>query len=105
MGEVKFWALTWEGKIIKNVGCIEFFEDGTIIVNEEIPVKKLIQKKKFKEIKMSNLDYPISVLTAERDNIHGLPKNRADKLQRAIDILNYQKKIDKKVQRYFRQKK
>ncbi len=52
---------------------------------------------------MSNLDYPISVLTAERDNVHGLPKSRADKLQRAIDILNYQKEIDEKVKRYFRQ--
>jgi len=52
---------------------------------------------------MSDLDYPISVLTEERDNIHGLPKNRADKLQRAIDILNYQKEIDEKVKGYMRQ--
>ena len=52
---------------------------------------------------MSDLDYPISVLTEERDNIHGLPKNRADKLQRAIDILNYQKEIDEKVKKYMRQ--
>lgn len=36
---------------------------------------------------MSDLDYPISVLTEERDNIHGLSKNRVDKLNRAIDIL------------------
>ena len=41
--EVKFRALTLEGKIITNIGCIEFFEDGSIIVNEEIPVKKLLQ--------------------------------------------------------------
>ena len=52
---------------------------------------------------MSNLDYPISVLTAERDNIHGLPKNRADKLQRAIDILNDQKGRDEKIKKYMRQ--
>ena len=48
---------------------------------------------------MSNLDYPISVLTEKRDNIHGLPKNRADKLQRAIDILNDQKERDEKIKR------
>jgi len=52
---------------------------------------------------MSNLDYPISVLTAERDNIHRLPKNRVEQLDRAIEILNYQKEIDKKVKRYIRQ--
>jgi len=52
---------------------------------------------------MSNLDYPISVLTEERDNIHGLPKNRADKLQRAIDILNDQKERDEKIKKYMRQ--
>lgn len=43
MKEVKFRALTCEGKIIKNIGSIEFFEDGSVIVNEEIPVKKLLQ--------------------------------------------------------------
>ena len=53
---------------------------------------------------MSNLDYPISVLTAERDNIHGLPKNRADKLQRAIDILNDQKGRDENDEREIKQK-
>ncbi len=43
MREIKFRAITREGKIIKNVGKIEFFEDGSIIVNDEIPVEKLIQ--------------------------------------------------------------
>lgn len=43
---------------------------------------------------MSNLNFPISVLTEERDNIHGLPKSRADKLNRAIDILNEEKRKD-----------
>ena len=51
---------------------------------------------------MSNLDYPISVLTEERDNIYGLPKSRADKLQRAIDILNDQKERDEKIKRLMR---
>jgi len=36
---------------------------------------------------MSNLDYPISVLEAERYNIYGLPKNRAEQLNEAIRIL------------------
>jgi len=53
---------------------------------------------------MSNLDYPISVLTAERDNIHGLPKKRAEQLQRAIDILNDQKGRDENDERYIKQK-
>ena len=52
---------------------------------------------------MSDLDYPISVLTEERDNIHGLPKSRADKLQRAIDILNDQKGRDENDERDIRQ--
>ncbi|MBA7547323.1 hypothetical protein ES705_39737 [subsurface metagenome] len=43
---------------------------------------------------MSNLDYPISVLTAERDNIHGLPKNQAAQLNKAIDILIAEKMKD-----------
>jgi len=43
MREIKFRAVTREGKIIKDVGCIKFFEDGSIIVNGEIPVEKLIQ--------------------------------------------------------------
>ncbi len=43
MREIKFRALTYEDNIISNVGIIEFFEDGTIIVNEEIPVKQLMQ--------------------------------------------------------------
>ena len=41
MREIKFEAVTREGKIIKNIGAIEFFNDGTIIVNDEIPVKEL----------------------------------------------------------------
>lgn len=41
--EIKFKALTHEGNIIKDIGSIEFFKDGTIIVNENIPVKQLIQ--------------------------------------------------------------
>lgn len=40
--EIKFKALTLENKLIE-VGKIEFFVDGQIIVNDEIPVKKLIQ--------------------------------------------------------------
>lgn len=43
MREIKFRALTIEGKVIKDVGKIEFFEDGSIIINDEIPVEKLIQ--------------------------------------------------------------
>jgi len=53
---------------------------------------------------MSNLNYPISVLTEERDNIHGLPKNRANKLQKAIDILNDQKGRDENDERELKQK-
>jgi len=51
---------------------------------------------------MSNLDYPISILVAERDNIHGLPKNQVDKINRAIDILNDQKERDEKIKRLMR---
>lgn len=43
MREIKFRALTEEGNIIEDVGSIEFLTDGTIIVNNEIPVKQLIQ--------------------------------------------------------------
>lgn len=43
MREIKFRAITKEGKIIKNVGKIEFFEDDTIIVNDEIPIEQLVQ--------------------------------------------------------------
>lgn len=43
---------------------------------------------------MSNLDYPISILIAERDNIHGLNKNQVDKINRAIDILTEVKRKD-----------
>jgi len=43
---------------------------------------------------ISFLDYPISVLTEERDNIHGLPKNRVDKLNKGIEILNEVKRKD-----------
>lgn len=44
MREIKFRALTQEGKIIQfyEIGKIEFFTDGTIIINDEIPIKKLI---------------------------------------------------------------
>jgi len=53
---------------------------------------------------MSNLDYPISVLTEERDNIHGLPKNRAEQLNEAIDILIEKKKEDEIRERERREK-
>ncbi len=43
MLDIKFRALTYENVLIKNVGNIEFFTDGTIIVNGEVPVKELIQ--------------------------------------------------------------
>ena len=46
---------------------------------------KAAVKKKGK--KTSSLDYPISVLTEERDSIHGLPLRKADQLQKAINIL------------------
>jgi len=48
---------------------------------------------------MSSLDYPISVLTEERDNIHGLQKNRVNQLDRAIEILNDQKGRDENDER------
>lgn len=41
--EIKFRAITREGKIIENIGSIEFFEDGTFLINEEIPSKQLIE--------------------------------------------------------------
>lgn len=43
MREKKFRALTQEGNIIQNVGSIEFMTDGEIIVNNEFPVKQLIE--------------------------------------------------------------
>lgn len=43
MSEIKFRAVTREGYVIQDIGKIEFFEDGTIIVNDEFPVKELIQ--------------------------------------------------------------
>jgi len=47
-----------------------------------------------------NLDlyYPTCVLESERDNIHGLPKDRVEQLNEAIRILNDERyKIEKKV--------
>ena len=41
MRQIKFEAVDSEGNIIRDVGQIEFFTDGTIIVNGEIPVKAL----------------------------------------------------------------
>ena len=38
-----FKAVDLQGNIIEKIGSIEFFEDGTIIVNNEIPIKKLLQ--------------------------------------------------------------
>ena len=43
MRDIRFRALTQEGNIICDIGCIEFFEDGIIVVNDEIPVKELMQ--------------------------------------------------------------
>lgn len=43
MREIKFRALTREGKVIRNVGSVEFFEGGDIIVNGDIPIEKLIE--------------------------------------------------------------
>jgi hypothetical protein len=41
--EIKLRALTQEGKIILDIGAIEFYENGDVVVNEEIPVEKLIE--------------------------------------------------------------
>jgi hypothetical protein len=40
-----------------------------------------------------SLDYPISILIAERDNIHGLRKNQIEIINIAILILNEEKKM------------
>ena len=41
--------------------------------------------------KTSSLDYPITVLESERDDIHRHPADHLDQLQRAIDILTEEK--------------
>ena len=41
--EIKFRAVIREDKIIKEIGSIEFFTDGTIIVNGDIPIKRLLE--------------------------------------------------------------
>lgn len=38
---IKVEVVTIEGNTIKDVGHLEFFVDGKIIVNDEIPVKEL----------------------------------------------------------------
>lgn len=38
---IKFQGVTKENNIVKKVGKIEFFTDGKIIINDEIPVKYL----------------------------------------------------------------
>ena len=54
-----------------------------------------MRKKRNKKVaKTSNLLYPITVLEAERDNIHGLPGSQVAQLNKAIDILNDEKKKD-----------
>jgi len=42
MREIKFKAVTMENQIIE-VGAIEFFSEGGIVVNDEIPVKELLE--------------------------------------------------------------
>ena len=39
--EYKFEAIDLSGNFIEEIGSIQFFTDGTIIVNDEIPVKTL----------------------------------------------------------------
>lgn len=41
MREKKFRAVTREGKLIYDIGSIQFFENGVIIVNDEFPVERL----------------------------------------------------------------
>ena len=50
--------------------------------------------------KTSNLLYPITVLEAERDNIPCLPGSQVAQLNKAIDILNFEriKEIKKAVE-------
>jgi hypothetical protein len=44
MREIKFRALTIEGKVIYEIKCIEFYKDGIIYVNNDtVPIKQLIQ--------------------------------------------------------------
>jgi len=43
MKQCEFRAVTLNGDIISNIGCVEFFVDGQIIVNGEIPCKSIMQ--------------------------------------------------------------
>ena len=82
MREIKFRALAQGGKIvIYNVGCIEFFKDDTIIVNNEIPIRRLIEytnyhDKKGKEIYEGDIikiileDYHHPISNLEGDDIY-----------------------------------
>lgn len=41
--QINFRALTREGQIVEHVGAIELFEDGSVVVNDEVPAKALLQ--------------------------------------------------------------
>lgn len=45
----KFKVVTLENKIIHDVGKIEFFTDGTMLANDEIPVKELLESTGLKD--------------------------------------------------------
>lgn len=63
-------------------------EEGTKVPEMKIdPDKPFVPTEGMDKKITTHLLYPITVLESERDNIHGLPKSRADQLQGAIDIL------------------
>jgi len=67
----------------KNVGCTTCRIAGERVVL----VKKIRDERNWKQAQKSNLDYPIAVLEAERDDVHCPLKSQVDQLQEAIDIL------------------
>ena len=71
----------------RNVGCTNCRTAGEKVTL----IEKIRDERSMKKIQKSNLDYPITVLESERDDIHCPLKSQVDQLQEAIDILTNEK--------------
>ena len=78
----------------RNIGCPNCRVAGekTILIKKIRDERGVVDEHLFKRSKeISNLDYPIAVLEAERDNVRCPLKSQVDQLQEAIDILTNEK--------------
>jgi hypothetical protein len=71
----------------RNVGCTSCRMAGADVKL----IKKIRDERSMKKIQKSNLDYPITVLESERDDVHCPLKSQVAQLQEAIDILTNEK--------------